>query len=110
MTYTGRDQDRVYSGENADVTFSLRRCIHAEACIKGLPQIFDKDRRPWIQVGDTSADALVNLAAAARPARCMFVGTTAAHLKQRRRSTASRSGRMGQFRCAAICGLQGLRS
>ena len=61
MTYTGRDQDRVYSGENADVSFSLRRCIHAEACIKGLPQVFDKDKRPWIQVGDTPADALVDL-------------------------------------------------
>ena len=61
MTYTGRDQDRVYTGENADVSFSLRRCIHAEACIKGLPKVFDKDKRPWIQVGDTPADALVDL-------------------------------------------------
>ena len=60
MTYTGRDQDRVYSGENADVTYSLRRCIHAEECVKRLSTVFNLDQRPWIQVGATDGDVLAD--------------------------------------------------
>jgi CDGSH-type Zn-finger protein/uncharacterized Fe-S cluster protein YjdI len=59
--YTGQDQDRRYTGENADVTYSLKRCIHAEQCIKRLPGVFDAQKRPWIQPSDTSADALVEM-------------------------------------------------
>lgn len=60
MTYTGRDQDRIYSGENADVTYSLRRCIHAKECINRLSSVFNLDQRPWIQVGATDGDALAD--------------------------------------------------
>ena len=60
MTYTGRDQDRVYSGENADVTYSLRRCIHAKECVTRLSTVFNLDQRPWIQVGATDGDVLAD--------------------------------------------------
>jgi CDGSH-type Zn-finger protein/uncharacterized Fe-S cluster protein YjdI len=60
MTYTGRDQDRVYTGENADVTYSLRRCIHAKECVTRLSTVFNLDQRPWIQVGATDGDVLAD--------------------------------------------------
>jgi CDGSH-type Zn-finger protein/uncharacterized Fe-S cluster protein YjdI len=60
MTYTGRDQDRVYSGENADITYSLRRCIHAKECVNRLSTVFNLDQRPWIQVGATNGDVLAD--------------------------------------------------
>ncbi len=59
--YTGHAQDRRYTGENADITYNLKRCIHAEQCIKRLPGVFDKDKRPWIQPADESGDVLLNL-------------------------------------------------
>lgn len=59
--YTGQDQDRRYTGEHADVTYNLKRCIHAEQCIKRLPGVFDPQKRPWIQPATESADALVEL-------------------------------------------------
>lgn len=58
MVYTGREQDRRYTGDNADLTYNLKRCIHAKACVTRLAQVFDPDRRPWILVGDTPADDL----------------------------------------------------
>lgn len=61
--YTGQDQDRRYTGEHADVTYNLKRCIHAEQCIKRLPGVFDPQKRPWIQPTDTDADALVEMVA-----------------------------------------------
>ncbi len=39
---------RHYRGKEASVTFDTHRCIHAEVCVRGLPQVFDVSRRPWI--------------------------------------------------------------
>ena len=43
-----KSQVRHYRGNRASVTFDAPRCIHAEVCVKGLPQVFDASRRPWI--------------------------------------------------------------
>jgi CDGSH-type Zn-finger protein/uncharacterized Fe-S cluster protein YjdI len=59
--YTGKDQDRRYTGQHADVTYSLKRCIHARECVTRLNTVFNPDQRPWIQVGDTPADALAEV-------------------------------------------------
>ncbi len=45
-----------YTGETVDVTFDGVRCIHSAACIRGAPEVFDTDRRPWI-MPDGAADA-----------------------------------------------------
>ena len=37
-----------YEGENIKVTYDLARCIHVEECVKSLPGVFDRDRRPWV--------------------------------------------------------------
>lgn len=59
--YTGKAQDRRYTGANADVLYSLKRCIHAKECVTRLSTVFNPDQRPWIQVGETPADALAEV-------------------------------------------------
>lgn len=44
-----------YTGEGADVTFDVRRCIHARECVRGLPAVFDRDRRPWVNLDNVRA-------------------------------------------------------
>ena len=39
---------RHYRGNRASVTFDVPRCIHAEVCVRGRPEVFDVSRRPWI--------------------------------------------------------------
>jgi uncharacterized Fe-S cluster protein YjdI len=39
---------RRYTGEAVDVSFDPARCRHAAECLRGLPAVFDRDRRPWI--------------------------------------------------------------
>lgn len=39
---------RRYDGTDATVTYDATRCIHAAVCVRGLPAVFDPDRRPWI--------------------------------------------------------------
>ncbi len=54
--YTGKAQDKRYTSDDVDVTFNLKRCIHAKECIRGLSAVFDTDKRPWIQPGNATAD------------------------------------------------------
>lgn len=50
---------KIFSYENQDieVTWDLKKCIHAKACVHGLPNVFDPNKKPWVdldQEPDTS--------------------------------------------------------
>ena len=45
-----------YTAPGVVVSYDTPRCIHAAECIRGLPQVFDTAKRPWIQ--PQNADAL----------------------------------------------------
>lgn len=48
---------REYPGEGVVVGWEPERCIHARECVRGLPGVFDPQRRPWIQpAGVTGAE------------------------------------------------------
>lgn len=51
-----------YEGDEITITYDVNRCIHAENCVNGLPAVFDKNRRPWIDAdmatGDEVADVI----------------------------------------------------
>ena len=57
--------EKRYTRKDIDVTYSLKRCIHAAECVRGLPAVFDTDKRPWIQPDQATADEI-----AAVVARC----------------------------------------
>ncbi len=40
---------RKYRSDDINVTFDTGRCIHSRECIHGLPEVFDVEKRPWIQ-------------------------------------------------------------
>jgi uncharacterized Fe-S cluster protein YjdI/predicted GNAT family acetyltransferase len=39
---------KTYSGPEVDVSFDLNVCQHAAECVRGLPQVFNTQARPWI--------------------------------------------------------------
>ena len=47
---------REYEGEGIVVQYELKRCIHAAECVKGLPSVFDPNKRPWIDPSGAGAD------------------------------------------------------
>ena len=49
---------KVYNGKEVDVAFDLDTCIHAAECVRGLPEVFDPERKPWILPDAAGADAL----------------------------------------------------
>jgi CDGSH-type Zn-finger protein/uncharacterized Fe-S cluster protein YjdI len=48
----------TYDGDEVTVTWDRARCIHAEACVEGLPDVFDPERRPWIEPDQADPDAV----------------------------------------------------
>lgn len=53
--YQGKVDDKKYTGEAIDVTFNLRRCIHAAECGRNLQEVFDVNKRPWVQQDNAPA-------------------------------------------------------
>lgn len=49
---------RPYTSDAADVIFDTKRCIHAQECVNRLADVFDTDKRPWIQPEHASAEAI----------------------------------------------------
>lgn len=48
---------KSYSNADITVSWTPERCIHSEKCFHGLAQVFDPNRRPWIDMSaaDTAA-------------------------------------------------------
>ena len=40
---------RPYRGKAIDVSYDIRRCIHAAECTRGLPATFNRQMIPWIE-------------------------------------------------------------
>ena len=47
-----------YTSEAITVTFAAPRCIHAAECVRRLPAVFDKNRRPWVLPSAATAEEI----------------------------------------------------
>lgn len=52
-----------YEGKQISIRYEPKRCIHAAECVKGLPGVFDPDRRPWVDADGGSAQDVVDVVA-----------------------------------------------
>ena len=52
---------REYAGDGIDVQYDAKRCIHAAECVRGLPAVFDVEKRPWIQPANAQIDELIEV-------------------------------------------------
>ncbi len=51
-----RGPRRVYANDAIEVRWEPKLCIHVRNCVRGLPQVFDPDARPWVAVDAADAD------------------------------------------------------
>lgn len=49
---------RRYTRDGAAVTFEAAICEHAGECVRGLPEVFDTAKRPWIQPEHATVDRI----------------------------------------------------
>ncbi len=53
-----RGPSRTYVGDAIEVRWEPRLCIHVRNCVRGLPQVFDPQARPWVRIEAADADAI----------------------------------------------------
>lgn len=49
---------RVYSNGEISVEWRPELCIHCQACINGLPQVFDLNKRPWVNIHGATTEEI----------------------------------------------------
>lgn len=50
-----------YESDEIKVSYDVKRCIHAAECVKGLPDVFDPNRKPWIKPEMAGAGAVADV-------------------------------------------------
>lgn len=53
-----RDVTRTYESDRIRVMWDATRCIHTGRCLQLLPQVFDVDARPWVDLAGADAEAV----------------------------------------------------
>src|SRR5256885_17237195 len=57
---------KEYSTDEIVVEWRPNLCFHSQNCVRALPQVFDKDRRPWIAI-DAAGSAEIEAAVSRCP-------------------------------------------
>lgn len=52
---------KEYKGEKITVSFDGEICKHAAECVKGLPEVFNVNARPWISLDKGDAEKVVEV-------------------------------------------------
>jgi uncharacterized Fe-S cluster protein YjdI len=48
-----------YSNGEITVVWKPGVCMHSAVCFRGLPQVFDPSRRPWVTIGGATTQAIL---------------------------------------------------
>lgn len=46
---------RIYTSPEITVEWYPERCIHCQVCIQGLPEVFNLEARPWVNIQGATA-------------------------------------------------------
>ncbi len=70
---------QVYAGADFEVTYDSDLCIHAKECVRGLPEVFDAEARPWVRPERAPAARIAEVVARCPSGALRFVskGTVA---------------------------------
>jgi uncharacterized Fe-S cluster protein YjdI/CDGSH-type Zn-finger protein len=52
---------RPYTAPGVTVFYDRGRCLHFAECVRGLPEVFDARKRPWIQPENASAEQVAEV-------------------------------------------------
>src|SRR5579863_4295494 len=47
-----------YKGKDITVLYDAQRCIHARECVRGAPEVFSPEAKPWVDPDNSEAQAL----------------------------------------------------
>ncbi len=53
--------EKAHTSQGITVYYNARLCVHAAECVRGLPQVFDTSKKPWIQPEHANAEAIADV-------------------------------------------------
>jgi CDGSH-type Zn-finger protein len=56
-----QSREKAYLGKGITVHFDLSVCAHVGICVRGLPEVFNVKKRPWIEPERADVDSLIEL-------------------------------------------------
>jgi uncharacterized Fe-S cluster protein YjdI/CDGSH-type Zn-finger protein len=51
----------AYPAPGVTVYYDAKRCAHFAECVRGLPDVFDVNKRPWVQPSNAAADRVAEV-------------------------------------------------
>lgn len=54
-----KDITKEYTNGEVTVVWRPRMCMHSTKCFKGLPQVFDVQKRPWVNAEGASTGEII---------------------------------------------------
>lgn len=52
---------KEYTNGEATVVWKPELCIHSGICLRGLPKVFNLQKRPWVNMDGATSEQIVNL-------------------------------------------------
>ena len=52
---------REYAADGITVIWNATLCIHTGRCLRGLPEVFDTERRPWVDPAAAAPEAVARV-------------------------------------------------
>jgi uncharacterized Fe-S cluster protein YjdI len=52
---------KEYTNEEIIVCWEPEKCIHSRNCVKGLPEVFDRSKRPWINMSGAASEEIMSV-------------------------------------------------
>ena len=55
-----KDIVKKYSNGEVTIVWQPAICQHSQRCFKGLPEVFDPSKRPWVDAEGASTDDIIS--------------------------------------------------
>lgn len=52
---------KEYTNGEIVVFWNPEKCIHAGECVRGLPQVFDRGKKPWVSIEGASSEEIMHV-------------------------------------------------
>ncbi len=52
---------KEYSTDKIVIHWNPDKCMHAGECVRGLPQVFNRDRRPWVNIKGADSEEIMKV-------------------------------------------------
>ncbi|MDM7911683.1 MAG: (4Fe-4S)-binding protein [Methanotrichaceae archaeon] len=52
---------KEYTNGEIVVCWEPKKCTHSRNCVKGLPEVFDRGKRPWINMSGASSEEIMKV-------------------------------------------------